>query len=784
MSGRASRPKKRREPSSKHRKRCRDDSHRNQYCPSRDDALDTIIGRLSAIEDRLSSTPASMTDTLPARDIITPPLPTTSAHTDNITITSVESANRNANTDSSIVSALSSLLQVRSGHYYISNFDPDIHDFDVWCAEVDRGRELNRWDDRECLSRIGGCLLGQARTWLNSWTSDNRTWTNFKVEFRSLCPRNIDIANILFDVMCTNSNNFRTYAEYARKTILRLNIVKGLSDELKTAIVIRGIVDVQVKAAAANGNLTYHQLVDFLSVYCKPNHNARSTRNIPQQVTNNDDSSNMRKRGLINDQSGFKCYNCGGYGHRRWQCSKRQKMETNETVTNSTTTNDPQSLHKTHLSCTFCGKIGHSVQKCFVKQRTETNNNGAVNVNFCRKNDFAQQSNVMSAVVEKVPVDVLIDSGSDISLISKSVLKHIKCNQVPTYRLMRGIGSQEIESVSYVTTVVEFPEISVEVDLYVVPSESMSVPLLLGTDVLNRKGVTYIRRGDSQRLTRDQNEAQVHHLRALDTVAINTPLVGDNKNRLLSLLNEFSDTFITGTAMTTVNTGCMEIKLNSNNPVHYRPYKLSADEKVRVKEITDDLLDKGIIRESQSEYASPIILVKKRDGSDRMCVDYRALNAITVKDRFPLPLIDDHIDKLGKAKFFSSCDMASGFHQVPMKDDESISKTAFVTPENHFEYLKMPYGLTNAPVVYQKIISKTLKSLIDTGKVLTYIDDVLIMSESIDEGLELLRQVLETLSAAGFSINLKKCVFLDTEVEYLGRLISQGQKEKKISFPE
>lgn len=380
----------------------------------------------------------------------------------------------------------------------------------------------------------------------------------------------------------------------------------------------------------------------------------------------------------------------------------------------------------------------------------------------------------MTALINQVPVDVLIDSGSEISLISDVVLKPLNCNKVyPSYRLMRGIGSQEIESTCYVTTVVTFPELSLEVDLFVVPSGCINASLLLGTDVLNREGVTYTRSTDGQRLTRV--DAQVNHVRKLECNLINTPLLGEQKNRLLSLISEFSDYFVTGTATSTVNTGSMEIKLNSDVPVHYRPYKLSADEKLRVRDIINDLMDKGIIRESQSEYASPIILVKKKDGSDRMCVDYRALNAVTVKDRFPLPLIDDHIDKLGSSRFFTSLDMATGFHQVPLKDEESIKKTAFVTPEGHYEYLKMPYGLTNAPVVYQRIISKTLKRLIDTGNVLCYIDDVLVLSDSVENGLDLLYQVLKCLTSAGFSINLKKCTFLETEVEYLGRLISQGQ---------
>lgn len=387
----------------------------------------------------------------------------------------------------------------------------------------------------------------------------------------------------------------------------------------------------------------------------------------------------------------------------------------------------------------------------------------------------SRPNNVIPALIQKVPVDTLIDSGSEISLISESILKYFNFHKNPAYRLLRGIGSQEVESTSYITTVIEFPEVSLEVDLCVVPSNCINAPILIGTDVLNRKGITYIRANNEQRLTRTSSPLKVQLVSTVKVEHVKTPLIGGEKERLLETIREFSYTFITGTATSTVKTGSMEIKLTSTTPISHRPYKLSVDEKSRVRDIVSDLLSKGIIRESQSDYASPIILVKKKDGSDRMCVDYRALNAVTVKERFPLPLIDDHIDKLGSFKFFTSLDMATGFHQVPLKDDDSISKTAFVTPEGHFEYLKMPYGLANAPIVYQRIITKTLKPLIDSGRVLTYIDDVLVLSNTVDEGLETLREVLQTLADAGFSVNIKKCTFLDTEVEYLGRLIGHGQ---------
>ncbi|CAK1577951.1 unnamed protein product [Parnassius mnemosyne] len=218
----------------------------------------------------------------------------------------------------------------------------------------------------------------------------------------------------------------------------------------------------------------------------------------------------------------------------------------------------------------------------------------------------------------------------------------------------------------------------------------------------------------------------------------------------------------------------MHIKLTTDVPVYYRPYKLSHGEKLKVRTIVKDLLDKGIIRESDSEYASPILLVKKKDGSDRMVVDYRALNRITVKTRYPLPLINDYIDRLGNGRWFSSLDMVSGFHQLRVAE-ESIHKTAFVTPEAQYEYCKVPYGLANAPIFYQKTISKTLKSFIDAGKVMVYIDDVLIMTVGIDEHLVLLDSVMKTLTETGFSINLKKCTFVTNEIEYLGRIIRDGQ---------
>lgn len=219
------------------------------------DALDTILARLNSLEQRFAAPPPFEISSpqLPSqRDL---PALANSTATDDSSSTQGSGAPLPRDSTSisddgtgRIVEAIASLVKVRSSNYFISNFDPKIHNIDVWCEEVDRAKETNGWNDNECLSRIGNCLKGDARTWLLEWSSADRSWSSFKRDFKALCPRDIDIASILFEVMSTDSKGFATYAEYARRSLLKLALVKGLSDELIVAIVVRGIVDPHIKA--------------------------------------------------------------------------------------------------------------------------------------------------------------------------------------------------------------------------------------------------------------------------------------------------------------------------------------------------------------------------------------------------------------------------------------------------------------------------------------------------------------------------------------------------------
>ena len=182
------------------------------------------------------------------------------------------------------------------------------------------------------------------------------------------------------------------------------------------------------------------------------------------------------------------------------------------------------------------------------------------------------------------------------------------------------------------------------------------------------------------------------------------------------------------------------------------------------------MLRQGVIWPSKSPWASSIVLVAKKDGSTRFCVDYRRLNAITKMDVFPLPRIDDSLVLLSKTKYFSTLDLASGYWQVAM-DEESREKTAFVTHSGLYEFVVMPFGLCNAPATFQRLMETVLADLI-RDKCIVYIDDILVMGETLEDHLQNLKRVLQRLTEAGLKLKPAKCHFLQKKVEYLGHIVS------------
>jgi len=217
----------------------------------------------------------------------------------------------------------------------------------------------------------------------------------------------------------------------------------------------------------------------------------------------------------------------------------------------------------------------------------------------------------------------------------------------------------------------------------------------------------------------------------------------------------------------------MSIKLEKDSKPKMGPiYKLSRKELDEMKRQIEDALRNGFIRPSISPWGSPVLFTPKKDGGLRMCIDYRALNKQTIKNQVPLPRIDEVWDQVGGAKYFSSIDLRSGYHQIRLRDSD-IEKTAFRTRYGQYEYLVTPFGLTGAPGCFQTLMNIIFRPHLDKF-VLVYLDDIRIYSKTKEEHVEHLKVILDLLRKHKLYGKLSKCTFLTQSIEYLGHVISKN----------
>lgn len=640
-------------------------------------------------------------------------------------------------------------------------FDPDDPNSDIegWCRLSDTIISSKNLKGVDLIMTLTHCLRGRAATLLTKIPPSQYQWENIQETLKAQFSRPMLIQDHFDSILKFQINTNETPVQAClRLWQLIENIPEArLSEKVVTgfAISVLSQCDVQIRrelnSTIVNDKSQLFRVLRGISLKRK------------SDLSESNDFDVKRPRTTFSFRGS--CNICGRNGHRGADCRDRNKPQSHSIIA------DKRVNQKPHPTCYVCGEPGHVVPTC--PRRADNTKKGQVatgskEVNVCSK--------IARGVMDcsGMKFSFIFDSGSECSLIKKSFSHLVIGQRLHDLINMTGIGKSIISSTEQIVCDIHIQSVKISVTLHIVPDDCLRDAILLGRDILERDILVEISEtGLIVKRCRESNVCtKIEPI--FDIESINTDLTGSDRVKLFDILTQYADNFIDNFPTTRIKTGQLKIDLiDPHKVVHRRPYRLSPQESKVVDEKIEKLLAANIIRESSSPFASPIILVDKKNGGTRMCVDYRELNSNTQPIHYPLPLISEQIDKLNGAHYFCSIDMASGFHQLPVHEN-SVEKTAFVTPKGQFEYLAMPFGLRNAPSIFQKAINTALKPMNDE-KILVFMDDVLSISKDIDEGLNRLDKLLKTLSNAGFSFNLKKCSFLKVQTEYLGYIVSAGE---------
>ncbi|GJS12810.1 putative reverse transcriptase domain-containing protein [Tanacetum coccineum] len=477
-----------------------------------------------------------------------------------------------------------------------------------------------------------------------------------------------------------------------------------------------------------------------------------------------------------------KCNTCNKVGHLTKNCRNKEPATGNN-------------LLPVIVTCHACGEKGHYANQC----RKTTNNNAQGRAYMLRDRNAHQDLNVVTGMflLNQHLARVLFDSGADKSFVSISLASMLNIPPI-TIDTFYNIEMADGNLVS-TNTVIQGCTLTLlnqpfKIDL--MPIKLGSFDVIIGMDWLSKyhariicdgkvihipiNGETLIIRGDQSKTRLSLIsciKTKRYISRGCQVFVIQVMEKKSDEKRLedIPVVREFLEVFPEDLpGLPPVRQVEFQIDLiPGTTPVARAPYRLAPSKMQELSNQLQELSNRGFIRPSTSPWGAPVLFVKKKYGSFRMCIDYRELNKLAIKNRYPLPRIDDLFDKLQGSSVYSKIDLRSGYHQLRVRD-EDIPKTAFRTRYGHYEFQVMPFGLTNAPAVFMDLMNRVCKPYLDKF-VIVFIDDILIYSRNKEEHANHLRIILELLKKEKLYAKFSKCDFWIRIVQFLGHLIdSQG----------
>lgn len=663
--------------------------------------------------------------------------------------------------------------QVKALSELLSEFSGDENTFWKWHRQFELIRTTYQLDDGTARILVSMRLKNKALQWFHSTPEHLELPVNQLLEKMQNIfdhrPAKIDLRK-KFERRTWRFDE--TFSNYFYDKIILANKVPVDEEEL-TDYIIDGIPDgiMRTQARIQRFEKKEDLLKSFEKIALRPNKQNFTGRGDNKAALDKTakHTQDNKIREDDEDRKEVKCYNCNLTGHLAKNCT-RPKRERG--------------------SCFKCGAMDHKLRECPQQKSTTSSTRDVVkteaasqisNVEEQKKNinEFLKPSAIQISgygLSLDLKVDSQLDTASPISLIKSRLVPVIFIHGGPD-DCYEGINGSKLEILGQVTAKISLEERHADnIKLRVVPDNAMKGDIILGRDAITSLNFDLFKEKTID-VTKEIMASEILNIESsvfegdeLDTLKVNPCL--SNKIHEKFIQNFQTNYLEAERPLEPKIKAEMKLHVKDNQPFHFAPARLSQVEKVQLRQIIDDLLTREIIRPGSSEYASRTVLVRKKDGRMRLCIDYRELNKITAKDNYPLPIIEDQIDSLRGKRYFSLLDLKDGFHHVHMSED-SIKYTAFVTPFGQYEYVKMPFGLRNAPAQFQRHVNEVLSELIKRGDLVAYIDDFMIATETIEKHLEVLNEVYHLLVQNLLELRLDKCQFLSDEIEFLGYIVSE-----------